>query len=73
MGQASLQAPILTESLNTDTNRLYVLLHRWPGSANTILGVLIDLAYRGNCWTVFGLALARLLAPIDQDAQAVYR
>jgi len=73
MGQASLQAPILAESLNIDTRGFYVLLHRRPGSANAISGVLIDFAYQMNRWTVFALALARLLAPIDQDAQAVYQ
>ena len=72
MGQASLQAPSLSEFFNLDAYGLYILLHGQPGSSNAIAGVLIDYAYWVNRQTVFGLALARLLIPTDRDAQPTF-
>ena len=72
-GRPSLQAPPLAESLNIDAYGLYVLLHGRPGSTSAVSGVLMDFAYRVNRRTVFGLALARLLNPIERGAQPVYR
>jgi len=73
MGRPSLQAPPLAESLNIDTYGLYILLHGQPGSTSAVSRVLMDFAYHVNRRTVFGLALARLLNPIERGAPPMYR
>ena len=73
MGRPSLQAPPLAESLNIDTYGLYFLLHGQPGSISALSGILMDFTYRINRRTVFGLALARLLNPIEWGTQPIYR
>jgi len=71
-GRHNTQPPPLKEVFNLDAHGLHVLLHARPGSISSVLGILIDYAFRVNRRSVFGYALTHILTPTGRNIQTTF-
>ena len=67
------QGPPLSGLMSLDDVGRHLLLTNRPGSLNPVTGVAFDYAFRVGRRSVFGYALARLLAPAEREAMHAFR
>ena len=69
---AGIPPPTSEQMLQVDALAQYLILHGRPGGTSHIPGIIFDYMYRVDRRSVFGLGLARSLAPTSPHAKTIF-
>jgi hypothetical protein len=69
---AGTKAPTQEQLMDQNVTGLWAILHGRPGSANHLLGIVMDYAARINRRSLFGYGLARMMCPSDSNTRLVF-